>query len=207
MGGFLIRANLFGLGWRVVFLVNIPIGIAALIAAKPLVRETRSPTARRLDLGGVAIITGALFLLTFPMVAGRDAGWPFWSWVCLAASVPAVIGFVRFERWKTARDGAPLVVLSLFRERAFSAGLFVAFLFGAANPAMFFTLALYLQIGLHYSPLAAGLTFAPAPIGFFVAATLSGKLVRRLGGRLVVFALLQKAVAWAIIGVIVTAMA
>jgi len=203
LGGFLIRADLFGLGWRVVFLVNIPIGIAALVAARPLVRETRSPTARRLDLGGVAIITGALFLLTFPMVEGRDAGWPLWAWVCLAASVPALVGFVLFEQWKTARDGAPLVVLGLFRERAFSAGLFVAFLFGAANPAMFFTLALYLQIGLHYSPLAAGLTFAPAPIGFFVAATLSGKLVRRLGGRLVMFALLQKAVAWAIIGVIV----
>jgi EmrB/QacA subfamily drug resistance transporter len=200
LGGFLIRANLFGLSWRIVFLVNIPVGIAALIAARPLVRETRSPTARRLDLGGVAIISAGLFLLTFPIVEGRDAGWPLWAWICLAASVPALVGFIRFERWKTARDGAPLVVLSLFRERAFDAGLWVAFLYGAANPAMFFTLALYLQIGLHYSPLAAGLTFAPAPIGFFLAASLSAKLVRRLGSRLVMIALVQKAVAWSVIG-------
>ena len=203
LGGFLIRINLFGLSWRVVFLVNIPIGIVALIAAKPLVRETRSSAAPRLDLGGVAIITGGLFLLTFPLVEGRDAGWPLWAWLCLIASVPVIAGFVRFERWKTARDGAPLVVLSLFRGRAFVAGLFVSFLFGAANPAMFFTLALYLQIGLHFSPLAAGLTFAPAPIGYFIAATLSGRLVRRLGSRLIRFALIMKAAAWTIIGVIV----
>jgi EmrB/QacA subfamily drug resistance transporter len=202
LGGFLIRADLFGLSWRVVFLVNIPIGIAALIAAKPLVHETRSPTALKLDLGGVAIITGGLFLLTFPLVEGRDAGWPLWAWLCLIASVPVIAGFVRFERWKTARDGAPLVVLSLFRERSFDAGLLVAFFFGAANPAMFFTLALYLQIGLHFSPLAAGLTFAPAPVGFFLAATLSGRLVRRLGSHLVQFAILMKAVAWTVIGII-----
>jgi EmrB/QacA subfamily drug resistance transporter len=201
-GGFLIQANLFGLGWRVVFLVNIPIGIVALIAAKPLVRETRSPAAPSLDLGGVAIITGGLFLLTFPLVEGRDAGWPLWAWLCLAAAVPAIAGFVHFERWKTARDGAPLVVLGLFRERSFVAGLFVSFLFGAANPAMFFTLALYLQIGLHFSPLAAGLTVAPAPVGYFIAATLSGRLVRRLGSRLVMLALVMKAAAWTMIGII-----
>ncbi len=94
-------------------------------------------------------------------------------------------------------------MLALFRERAFVAGLFVAFLFGAANPAMFFTLALYLQIGLHFSPLAAGLTFAPAPIGYFIAATLSARLVTRWGSRLIMFAILLKAVAWTVIGVIV----
>lgn len=202
LGGFLIRANIFGLSWRVVFLVNLPIGVAALIAAKPLVHETRSPTAIKLDLGGVAIITGGLFLLAFPLVEGRDAGWPLWAWLCLIASVPVIAGFVRFERWKTARDGAPLVVLSLFRERSFVAGLFVAFLFGMANPAMFFTLALYLQIGLHFSPLAAGLTFAPAPIGYFLAATLSGRLVRRMGRRLIMLALIMKAAAWTAIGII-----
>jgi MFS family permease len=196
LGGFLIRADLFGLSWRVVFLINIPIGIAALAAATVLLPETRSETARRLDLGGVAIITAGLFLLVFPMVEGRDAGWPTWASVCLIASVPTIAAFVAFERWLTARGGSPLVVLSLFRARSFVSGLGVAFLFGAANQAMFFTLALYLQIGLHFSALAAGLTFAPAPVGFFCAATLSGRLSRRLGGRLIAIALLMKAAAW-----------
>ena len=205
LGGFLIRANPFGLSWRVVFLVNVPIGIAALIAATFLLDESRAPVALRLDLGGVVIITGGLFLLTYPLVAGRDAGWPLWTWLCLIAAVVTIAAFVRFERWKTARDGSPLVVLSLFRARGFDAGLIVAFLYGAANAAMFFTLALYLQIGLHFSPLAAGLTFAPAPVGFFAAATLGAKLVPRLGSRLVLFGVMLKAVAWSAIAVIVHA--
>ncbi len=79
LGGFLIRADLFGLGWRIVFLINLPIGGAALIAARALVPETRSAAATRLDLGGVAIVTAGLFLLTFPLVEGRDAGWPVWA--------------------------------------------------------------------------------------------------------------------------------
>ena len=199
LGGFLIRADLFGLSWRVVFLINVPIGIAALVAATVLLPESRSETARRLDLGGVAIITLGLFLLVFPLVEGRDAGWPLWVWVCLAAAVLAIVGFVAFERWLTARGGSPLVVLSLFRARSFTSGLGVGFLFGAANPAMFFTLALFLQIGLHFSALAAGLTFAPAPIGFFIAASFSGRLARRLGGRLIVIALVMKAAAWTVI--------
>lgn len=199
LGGFLIRADLFGLSWRIVFLINVPIGIAALVAATVLLPESRSETARRLDLGGVALITLGLFLLVFPLVEGRDAGWPPWTWLCLAAAILVIVGFVAFERWLTARGGSPLVVLSLFRARAFASGLGVAFLFGAANQAMFFTLALYLQIGLHFSALAAGLTFAPAPVGFFIAASVSGRLARRLGGRLIVIALVMKAVAWSVI--------
>lgn len=203
LGGLLIRADLFGLGWRVVFLVNIPIGLLALLAAIPLVRETRSPAARQLDLGGVAIITGGLFLFTFPLVAGRDAGWPAWAWACLIAAIPVLIGFVYFERWKTRRDESPLVALDLFRERSFAAGLGVMFTFGMANPAMFFALALYLQIGLEFSPLAAGLTFAPAPVGFFLAATCSGRMVRLFGRNLILIAILMKAGAWATIGLLV----
>ncbi len=203
LGGLLIQADLWGLGWRTVFLVNVPVGIGALAAASFLLAESRSDTARRLDLGGVALISFGLLLLVFPLVAGRDAGWPAWAWLCLVASVPVIGGFVLFERWLTARGGSPLVVLGLFRERAFVAGLVVAFLFGAANPAMFFTLALALQIGLHFSAFAAGLTFAPAPIGYFIAATLTAKLAPRFGARLITFGLLLKAAAWAVIGVIV----
>ena len=114
-----------------------------------------------------------------------------------------MIGLHPFERWKSARGGAPLVVLELFRERSFSSAWGRLPVRHGRNPAMFFTLALYLQIGLHFSPLAAGLTFAPAPVGFFIAATLSGRLIRRIGRRLVLIALLMKAAAWTAIAVIV----
>ncbi len=185
LGGLLIRADLFGLSWRPVFLVNLPVGIVALIAARSLLAESRSATAPRLDPGGVAILTGGLFLLTFPLVEGRDAGWPAWTWACLLASVPVIGSFVLFERRVTARGGTPLVVLRLFRSRPFVAGLCAILLFNAGTAAFFFTLALYLQVGLHFSALAAGLTLGPGAIGFFVGATLGVRLIPRLGSRLV----------------------
>lgn len=180
-GGVLIQLNLFGLDWRPVFLVNLPIGVLALIAAVPLIRESRSPDARRLDLEGVALVTVGLFLLVYPLVEGREAGWPPWTLACLVASAPVLAGFVLFERWKTAHGGSPLVDLSLFRNRAFSLGLLIALVFFGGGSAFFLTLTLYLQSGLRYSPLAAGLTFAPFAVGFFAASMLSVRLTPRLG--------------------------
>jgi EmrB/QacA subfamily drug resistance transporter len=183
-GGLLIRADLFGLSWRPIFLINVPIGIAALVAAMLWVPESRPPEARRLDLGGVAIITAGLFLLVFPLVVGRDSGWPAWTLVCLAASLPVIAAFVLFERWLTARGGAPLIDLALFRDRAFTLGLLITTLLFVGNTGYFFALALYLQIGLRYPPLQAGLTFLPDAAAFFVAATLSARLAPKLGSRL-----------------------
>lgn len=183
-GGLLIRADLFGLSWRPIFLINVPIGIVALIAAVLLVPESRPPEARRLDLGGVAIISVGLFLLVFPLVVGRDSGWPAWTLICLAASVPVLAAFAWFERWLTARGGAPLIDLALFRDRAFTVGILVTTLLFIGNTGYFFALALYLQIGLRYPPLQAGLTFLPDAAAFFVAATLSARLAPKLGSRL-----------------------
>ncbi len=186
LGGLLIRANLLGLSWRPVFLVNIPVGVGVLIAARRLLAESRSATASRLDLGGVGILTVGLTLLTFPLVAGREAGWPAWAWFCLLAAVPVLAGFVVFERAKAARGGSPLVVLRLFRQRAFVAGLLVTLLFNAQSGGYFLSFALYLQIGLHFSALEAGLMLGWGAVGFFIAANLSARLIPRLGSRLVV---------------------
>jgi EmrB/QacA subfamily drug resistance transporter len=183
-GGLLVRADLFGLSWRPIFLINVPIGLAALVAAVLLVPESRPPEARRLDLGGVAIVSVGLFLLVFPLVVGRDAGWPTWTLVSLAASVPVLAAFAWFERWLTARGGAPLIDLALFRDRAFTVGVLLTTLLFIGNTGYFFALALYLQIGLRYPPLQAGLTFLPDAAAFFVAATLSARLAPRLGSRL-----------------------
>ena len=203
LGGLLIRANLLGLSWRPIFLINLPIGIGALIAARSLLAESRSATTPRLDLGGVGILSAGLFLLAFPLVEGRDAGWPAWAWLCLAASVPVLIAFVQFERRVTARDGSPLVVLRLFRERAFVAGLLVALFFNAASAASFFTLALYLQLGLHFSALGAGLIFAPSALSFFLAATFSVKLIPKLGSRVIAIGLTILIADWMVLIIVV----
>lgn len=197
LGGLLVQADILGLSWRAAFLVNVPVGVGIFLAARALLAESRSATATGLDPGGVALLTAALCLLAFPLVAGREAGWPWWAWACLAAAAPALAAFVAFERARTARGDTPLVVLRLFRARTFVAGLLVGLLSSAATAGFFLGLALYLQLGLRYSPLAAGLVFLPATIAFTLAATLMARLDARLGSRLVLAGLALSVAAFA----------
>ena len=199
VGGLLIRANLFGLTWRPIFLINLPVGIVATIAAIFLLRETYTPGARGLDLGGVALATTGLFLLVFPLVIGSDAGWPLWAWLCLIAAAPMLALFAAFEQRLLRRGGAPLLDLRLFRDRTFVIGLAIILILYAANAGYFLTLALYLQIGLRFTALHAGLTFTPDAVGFFIAATLSARLLPKLGSRLLLIGVLLRVLGLSIV--------
>jgi EmrB/QacA subfamily drug resistance transporter len=181
VGGLLIQGDLFGLGWRPIFLVNVPIGVAALTAAARYLAESRAPQALRLDLTGVGIVSAGLLLLVFPLVQGRDLGWPLWTFVSMAAAVPVLAGFAVYERRKKAADGSPLVDPDLFRHRAFVAGLAVAGIFFMGIPACFLTFSLWLQIGLGFTALHAGLTGAPFAVGSALASAGSVRLAPKLG--------------------------
>jgi EmrB/QacA subfamily drug resistance transporter len=184
LGGVLIGTATDTDRWRWIFLVNLPIGIAALVAAAFLLRETRSPRARRLDIGGMLIVSVALGLLVYPLVQGREQGWPPWAFVMMALSLPAFVLFVLYERVKTRRDGSPLVELSMFRDRAFTVGNLLSSVFFSAIPAFFLILSLTLQIGLGFSPLRAGLSTVPWAIGTSAASAMSVRLAPRLGKRI-----------------------
>jgi EmrB/QacA subfamily drug resistance transporter len=184
VGGLLIEADLFGLEWRPIFLVNVPIGIAALTAATRYLIESKAPRALRLDPIGVAIVTAGLLLLVYPLVQGRDLDWPLWTFLSMAAAVPVLAGFAAYERRKKALDGSPLVDLDLFRQRAFVPGLAVAAIFFMGIPAFFLTFSLWLQIGLGFSPLHAGLTGAPFAVGSALASAASVRLAPALGRRI-----------------------
>src|SRR5256885_4367195 len=119
LGGGLISLNVFGIDWRSVFLINVPVGIAALLASRRLVPESRSESARRLDLGGVGLGSLVLGLVVFPLVEGRQAGWPWWVPVAFAAAVPAAVLWLMYARQVSARGGSPLVDLALFRQCSF----------------------------------------------------------------------------------------
>jgi EmrB/QacA subfamily drug resistance transporter len=184
VGGLLIQGDLLGLEWRPIFLVNVPIGIAALVAAARFVPESRAPSALGLDLVGVGIVTVGLLLLIYPLVQGRDLGWPRWTFVSMAAAVPVLAIFALWERRKKAADGSPLVDLDLFRQRAFVAGLLVAGTFFMGVPAFFLTFSIYLQIGLGFTALHAGLTTIPFAVGSALASAASVRLAPRLGRRI-----------------------
>ncbi len=181
LGGLLTQHDLFGLGWRPIFLINVPVGILAVAASAALMRESRAPRRPRLDPGGVALISAALLLLLYPLVQGRQLGWPAWTFVSMAAAVPTFAVFIFYERVKDRRDSSPLVGLSLFRRRAFAVGIAIAITFFLGVTSFALILTLFLQIGLGFQPLHAGLTFLPFSAGVLVASGVAARLAPRFG--------------------------
>jgi EmrB/QacA subfamily drug resistance transporter len=181
LGGFLIEANVFGLGWRPIFLINVPIGLATVSTAWLVLRESHSDKPPRLDPIGTVLLSVALFLLSFPFMEGRDAGWPAWAWIALAASVPLFAAFLRWEN-RLARIGAtPLVEPRLLRDRGFLVGIGVTCIYFAGHTSMLLVLCLFLQLSLNLNPFQAGLSLAPFSFGFLLGSTFSGKLNGYLG--------------------------
>ncbi len=183
LGGGLIQANILGLGWRAIFLVNVPVGIMALIAASAVVPHAWAERRPRLDLVGAAGVSGSLALALVPLTLGRDEGWPPWTWASLAAALPVLALTVAFERRLGRRGGEPLLDLALFRDRAFSAGLTVNFGLVFFFASFMFVQTLLLQAGLHQSPLHAGVEALPMAATFTTMSILSPRLAARLGAR------------------------
>jgi EmrB/QacA subfamily drug resistance transporter len=181
LGGLLIAHNLAGLDWRPIFLINVPIGVIAFAAAAVLVRESKAPSPPRLDPAGVALISAALVLLLYPLVQGRQLGWPVWTYVSIAASLPVFAAFAAWERRKARRDGSPLVPPGLFRDRSFSAGMAVTLTFFLGVASFALVLTLFLQLGLGFSALHAGLTFLPFSAGVLLASGAAIRLAPRFG--------------------------
>jgi EmrB/QacA subfamily drug resistance transporter len=185
LGGVLVSADLFRLSWRPIFLINLPIGLLTVLAATKYVKESRSPKARRLDLGGVAIMTLALTLLLYPLIQGREAGWPAWAFISMAAFLPVLFVFVRFEKRVTAGGGSPLMELSLFHNRVFVIGLFSGVCFFSGAAAFFLISTVFLQNGLSYSARDAGLTFLWFAIAFLGSSLASMRVQPKLGSRII----------------------
>ncbi|MFF4605142.1 MFS transporter [Streptomyces sp. NPDC001339] len=182
VGALLVDGDLFGWGWRPIFLVNLPLGIIGLIAGALLIRESKAEKAARLDVVGVLLSTVGLLFLVLPLTQGRELGWPAWTWVMLAASVPVLAVFVLHQRRVAGRGGTPLVELLLFSRRSFAGGLGVQLLFGLASGVFFLSWALYLQLGLGFSPLKAGLSGLPLSLLLMAGAGVSMQvLVPRFG--------------------------
>lgn len=184
VGGLFIQANLFGLLWRPIFLVNLPISLGALLTGGAFITESRPTNAPKLDLVGVAIASLGLLLLIYPCIAGREAGWPLWTYGSIIASVIVLALFVRYERWKTAYDDSPLIRLHLFHEGPFVIGLLMTLCLYSEFGGFVLALAFYQQSSLQYSALEAGLTLLPFAVGFLATSILSARIAPLLGARL-----------------------
>ena len=191
LGGLLTDANLFGWSWRSVFFVNVPVAACALIAGLRLVPETRDPAARRPDLPGAVLLAGSLVAIVYPLLEGRQLGWPAWVWLLLGAGLAGlgVLGLLEAKRpGRRVRDRrdegfAPLLQAGLFRIPAFAAGMGIQLAFSAGLQGFFLACVLWLQAGEQFSPLKAGLTAVAFSVGSFISAPVAVPLAQRYGRR------------------------
>jgi EmrB/QacA subfamily drug resistance transporter len=185
IGGILVSQNAFELGWRSVFIINVPVGIALLIAAIIYIPESRAAVRVRLDVLGVVLISAALFLLVFGLIEGSSLDWPLGIWLALGASPVLLIVFIAYQRWLDKKSGSALVPPSLFASRGYSAGVVTSFAFSASIGGFFLILVLYLQIGLGFSAIEAALATLPFSVGALVGSGVAVPLGSRLGKRLI----------------------
>lgn len=182
-GGALITLRPFGLGWQSIFLINVPVGILALIGAWRFVPENRAGRGARIDMRGLLLLTIFIALVIYPLTQGREAGWPVWTLVSFATSIPVLLLFLFVEHRVKLGGGDPIVDLGLFTNPVFSIGLVLAFCF-YCDSAFFLTYGIYLQDGLQWSPLVAGVAILPFGAGSILGPLLSPGLVRRLGNHI-----------------------
>ena len=166
LGGVLVSLNIAGLGWRPVFLVNVPIGIVLLIACYRYLPINAPDRSRSLDLAGLISLGAAVLLLVVPLVLGHQLGWPAWTIWSLVLSVVAIIVFAMIERYVERHGGEPLIAERVVRAPGLPAALVAILLALAAYGGFLFTFTQHLQGGLGDSALQAGLTFVPLAIGF-----------------------------------------
>lgn len=182
IGGLLVGAHLFG-GWRLVFLVNLPVGALAVAGALLFMPSARPEHAPKVDILGSVLIGSAMLAIVYPLIEGRESGWPAWTFLAIAGGF-ALIGVFAFQQSQRIRaERVGLIEPSVFKHRGYSAGLLVLLVFFLGMTGFMFALTLFLQIGQGFSALHAGLTFVPWSVGLAVGAGLSGGLLAPRYGR------------------------
>ncbi|MFC4222712.1 MFS transporter [Lysinibacter cavernae] len=185
VGALLTEADLFGWGWRSIFFVNIPVGLIAIVAAFKLIPESRAPERHRLDVIGVIMLGVALIAVLYPLTMGREEDWPTWTFVSIALGLALFVAFLIIQSRKERRGGSPLINLSLFRTRSFAMGLAMLALFFIPMSGFFLIQTLYLQLGLGFTILDAGLAMIPFSLTVPIFAALSATVFVKLIGRAV----------------------
>jgi EmrB/QacA subfamily drug resistance transporter len=175
LGGILVSTDQWDLGWRSIFLVNIPIGFLAILAALRVIPVGGVSAVERLDVTGVILCATGLGLLLYPLVEGRETGWPVWSLAMLGAAVPVLAGFVWHQYGKSCRQESPLLQTDLFRNRSFTIGVVLVLVYYSTHSSFFLAYAFLVQVGLGRSPLAAGIILSAVPGAFIIGSTIAGR--------------------------------
>ncbi|WP_040746354.1 MFS transporter [Nocardia transvalensis] len=204
-GGILLDADLFGWGWRTIFYINVPVGLAAAALAVRWLPGHERTQRPRLDPIGALGISGALALVLVPITLGRTVGWPLWTWLSMAAAVPVMALTLRYESRLPGRGGQPVIDLAMVRERVFRSGLVISGGYLTFFAGFMLCLTLLLQNGLGLTPLHAGLAFAPLGLCFAGSSFfLARPVANRIGNRVMVAGTLTSLVGISLILIVLT---
>jgi EmrB/QacA subfamily drug resistance transporter len=203
LGGLLVSANIDGLGWRPIFLVNVPIGLAGLVLANRYVPDTRHGAPAPIDGLGTILLGVTLLAVLVPLTEGRSLGWPAWTIALLVLAPVAAAAFAAVERRAERAGRSPLVPPSLLRHAGMRRGLLLALPFFAGFGAFMFCYALLVQDGLHASALTAGLGLVPMAATFLLASLSTSRLLARFGAKVLFAGGLLQAVGLVMLGLTV----
>lgn len=180
-GGVLVSADVLGLGWRPIFLVNVPIAAAVVLVGRRVI-PADGPTdhSRRLDMPGAVSLSSTVLLIVLPAALGREYGWPGWTWACFAASIPMLAGFLLIERHRGRAGQMALIDLHLVARAPIAFGLAAQATVTGTYYALLFTIAQWLQQGLGYSAMISGLALVPWVVAFGLPGRLPTRLYRHL---------------------------
>ncbi|MBO0844354.1 MAG: DHA2 family efflux MFS transporter permease subunit [Nocardioides sp.] len=203
LGGWLVSSDAFGVGWRSIFLINLPVGVALVVLALRWVPDTRSEHPLRLDPVGLVLATVGLLGVVYALIEGRDQNWAAWIWAVGAGGVLVLAAFVVQQVRRERTVGSALLPMRLFRDRGFSAGLVTQGTFQGSLAGFALVLTVYVQTGLGWSAIHAGLTMLPFSLGAFVGTAISVPLGMKLGKVVMVTGagLQSAATVWVLAGV------
>ncbi|MFF0154443.1 MFS transporter [Micromonospora sp. NPDC005203] len=185
LGALFTEYSVFDLGWRAIFYVNVPVGVLALLGALRWLPESRSETPLAVDVAGIVLISLASLALMFPVIQGREAGWPNGMIVLLVAAVPLLWAFAVVQRRRDSRDGSALVPPDLMRQRSFAVGLIVLLIVFSALASLFLVLNYTLLTGYGWSPMRTALTGLGFPVGIFLTTGVAQRFATTQGRRLI----------------------
>ncbi|MEO3402603.1 MFS transporter [Mucilaginibacter sp. CAU 1740] len=183
LGGYLSDTHWVIDGWRLVFFINLPIGIATLWATYKYVNETKANQGSKFDYSGIAILTAALFCLIYPLIEGREKGWPLWSIALIVASFGIFAFFIRNQKQKLAENRNPLIDVRLFEIKDFNIGLLAVLFHFMLHTSYLLLSAVYLQNGLGVSAMNCGLYFILPGVLFTISSIAASKLMLKFGKR------------------------
>lgn len=186
LGGALVEGDLWGLGWRTIFWINVPVAAVALLLGLRFLPESHATGRTRLDVAGALLAAAGVFLVLLPLVQGRDWGWPVWGWWLLVLGIVILALFLLYERQLARRGGQPVIDPALLAIRPFAAGLAAAIFFFGGLASFFLVLSIYLQLGTGRTAWETGLVILPYALGSILTSGAGVALAAKVGRALLI---------------------